>query len=486
MNLGGSKRFPQLSWAWPTGDLDLLIRAAADSDAGTALQAARQWLASNEIDAVTFREHRLLAAVSERFGRELKDAPASPRLAGLQRLLWTRSQLALREARPVLTRLLSSGVRIMLLKGAARLAVDPPAARSRISHDIDILVPHSQIFEAFDCLTDMGWQPATGVSACAVRHRLTSIRAVNFLRGEYGDVDLHQQGYHPLHADPEDDEAVWERAEQVEFAGNAVLAPSAADRLAMSIAHGSLDAHVHSDWLIDCHAATQCGNVDWATFVRAIRARQLGVEAGIALTYLVSALGSNIPEDVTREVMRSAYDRSMAHRVSVLVQARPRDAGGRLSNIARGIAKLRRPASSISTQLPSEIVFSGRRSLSGLNPIRSRSTLRSAIELSVSAPVGDTHVKIVLDCHLSTTRRRIEFELRSGSEYLARLSYRNWDGLKGWRRLVFEGTIRNSEAAPLTLEARPLRNLRPNASENELRRYGAVPFCVAKCDLGPI
>ncbi|WP_204310774.1 hypothetical protein, partial [Escherichia coli] len=75
----------------------------------------------NDIDHVSFREHRLLAAISDRFGRKLAAHPAYPRLVGLQKMLWTKSRMAMREAEPALSAMVEAGCTVMLIKGASRV-----------------------------------------------------------------------------------------------------------------------------------------------------------------------------------------------------------------------------------------------------------------------------------------------------------------------------------------------------------------------------
>jgi hypothetical protein len=478
------RRFPDLGWAWPAGDLDLLIRAVAARDEDAAFAAARTWLSGHDIDTVGFREHRLLAALSERFGRRLAEFPAQPRLAGLQRMLWTRSRLAMREAEPVLAGLTASGIPVMLMKGAARVAVEAGAERSRISHDIDLLVPPGAMDAAFERLVTEGWEPATGVSMHFLRGRLGTVRALNFLRGDYGDVDLHQAAYHPVHASAADDAALWRRAVPARFAGIAVSVPSTADRLALSIAHGSLDAHAHSDWLVDCDAAARRDDLDWSAFLAVVEARGLAVPAAVALSYLAAVIGSPVPGDVLERLVAQARGRSLAERLSVLLQARPRAEGERIIPLARGLAKLRRMRAGPKAKgsLP-DALLRGRASREATSrapdlPARLRAELPDAF-----APSGRHQIRLVLDCHLPATRRRIEFELRSPAGHIARLRYRKLDRRAGPRRLVFEGSVELPEAETLTLEARPARYLRQGAAPQDLALYGAVPFSIVVSSL---
>jgi len=122
------RRFPDYGWSWPTGSLDQLLKAALLPDEEAASLCAARWLDENDIDKVSFREHRLLAAISDRFGRKLAGHKAYPRLVGLQKMLWTKSRMAMREAEPALQAMVEAGCAVMLIKGASRIAVNASGA----------------------------------------------------------------------------------------------------------------------------------------------------------------------------------------------------------------------------------------------------------------------------------------------------------------------------------------------------------------------
>ena len=121
--------FPTIRWAWPAGGLDKLLLAAACPDEGRARAALDAWLDDNDINAVEFRDLRLLATITDRFGTALVGRPEEPRLAGLQRQLWTRSRMAIAQAATALRPMVNAGIPVMLLKGAARIAAEPDSAR---------------------------------------------------------------------------------------------------------------------------------------------------------------------------------------------------------------------------------------------------------------------------------------------------------------------------------------------------------------------
>ena len=149
-------------WAWPTGGLDKLLSAAVAKDYDTGLGAAKAWFATTDIDHASHAEHRLLAAVSHRYGSDLSDLAEYPRLQGMQRMLWAKALIASKEVKPAIKMVVDAGIDVMLLKGAARTAMDESAFKTRISYDVDLLVRPEDFEPAFQMLTSAGWTPSSG------------------------------------------------------------------------------------------------------------------------------------------------------------------------------------------------------------------------------------------------------------------------------------------------------------------------------------
>jgi Uncharacterised nucleotidyltransferase len=130
---------PILRRYWPPESQILLLKVAL-ADPKTAKEAWNEWAARNNLDNASWAEVRLLATALRRV-REFD--PASPllrRLDGIRRFVWTTTQLNLNAARPLLARLREANIRLMLIKGAGRLALDPKSSADRLLGDIDVLV----------------------------------------------------------------------------------------------------------------------------------------------------------------------------------------------------------------------------------------------------------------------------------------------------------------------------------------------------------
>lgn len=477
------RRFPDYGWSWPTGGLDQLLKAALLADEDAARRNATAWLDRHDIDKVDFREHRLLAAIADRFGKTLSAHAAYPRLAGLQRMLWTKSRMAMREAEPALAAMTAESCAVMLLKGAGRLAVDPSAQRGRVAHDIDVLVKPASLLAAFDILRAQGWQIATGVSPQYLRPRLLALRSVNFFKGTFGDFDLHQAAYDWSQASEADDEALWRRAVPAQFASVPVLAPSPADRMAMAIGHGGLDAHTHSDWLVDCAVATRTGEVDWAVLADVIGRRGLAVPAAIALSYLANEIGVAVPAPALADIVAAA-DRAGLARWSGVLQAKPRTDFGPLIWLSRGLAKqlrLKRKSAQRARHLP-DIVWRGRSAKISATPLNPDFALTHTLTLPDALPAAPA-LDLTLLLDLPPARRRVEMEINCGERHLVRLRKRILSAGGGTRILRFGGTLHLQPGErTLTIEARPSRQFREWDNAETIATYGAVPFRVIAAD----
>jgi hypothetical protein len=457
------------------------LKAVLTADEPTALTHAARWLERNDIDTASFAEHRLLAALADRFGNRLSSQSAFPRLIGLQKLLWSKSNLALGECRTTLAALAAAGCTFMVIKGAARTATDPSAMRGRVAHDIDILLQPANMRTAVDILLDEGWQAFSGAGPRRIRQELAVTRSLNFFRGTGGDLDLHSAAYHLAQESPEDDAELWKRAVPVVVAGAAALAPSPSDRIAMAIAHGSLGAHSHSDWLVDVAAAISQDHVDWDALLLTLDRRRLLVPAASALGYLRSEVGINMPEAMLRELVERA-DRSGPLRFLALLEAKPRSDFNLVSATARAVAKhvrLWRERPRTDSTERAEWRAWRARPADGTpeNP-----------DLIATLPVPDGYrspgtraLEVVLRIRMPDSRRRIELELSTASRHLARLRYLKTGKQSGPRDLTFRGKVDLSAGEDaLVLESRPSRNFRFWRDAQVTNDYGALPFSVVR------
>src|SRR5207253_1876025 len=90
----------------------------------------------------------------------LSQVPAAPRahLQAARTLAQAQADAVRREVAYIDRALATTGIPIILLKGAAYLIAGLPAARGRLFSDIDILVPHGALANVETTLLLHGWQ----------------------------------------------------------------------------------------------------------------------------------------------------------------------------------------------------------------------------------------------------------------------------------------------------------------------------------------
>ncbi|MDP2062839.1 MAG: nucleotidyltransferase family protein [Phaeovulum sp.] len=480
-----SRRFPAIGWAWPSGALDLLIRAAVCPDPIEGRQAFLDWLATNTIDSAGFREHRLLASISERYGKDLSALPEHARLVGLQRHLWTRSRMALADALPVLKGLGEAGVSVMLIKGGSRIAAHADDQRARVAHDLDILVPPADFARAIDILSDLGWGASSGESRLCLKARAGAVRAMNFYGERFGDIDLHQWGFGAAAPLPDAEAALWQNARSASFFGVPVQIPSPTDRLALAICHSGLDAHAHSDWLVDCAQLIVAGEIDWERLLSTLAAADALVPAQVALSYLHDEVGLALPDAFLSRLLAEPAPGPM-QRISDLLQAKPRAEWRAWSRLARGIAKQLRLLLGHKAR-PAPQPLQGRiRAAKAASPNSALATHVRLRDLPTQS-AGATRFHLELEVHMPGLPRRVEFELNTETRHLARLRARSLRRLSGAARISFDGEVDLPEGDyGLWLEARPGRHARAATTPDDAARYAALRFLVVSFTWQPV
>jgi Uncharacterised nucleotidyltransferase len=479
------RRFARL--AWPGPSIDLLLRAATLSDAGQAAAAWRGFEASADFDALTWGQLRLISLAARRISALAPDSPMRPRISGIERSIWSRSHMVVSEAKGVLRRLSDEGVAMLAIKGAGRTASGEAAARGRIVNDIDIVVQPDDLNRAFDILSEEGWIPAGSGSALYQRTQLGQVTGINFVRGEFGNFDLHRTAFHPPHAAEGEDAGLWDRSQAGILGGTPVGVPSPLDTILIAIAHGALGAHKSSDWLADAAQAMDEGEVDWDLLVAIAKKRRLSAAALTALGYLRNRLGRPVPDTALAALEREAAAHPL-QLAGAIAESRPKSGRIDLSWLARATAKQGRLLRGRRRQRGerSPLVFArpfGRATPDGGEG--NAAGLETPLVL-VGREAGQSwsgRLDMRIEAMVPAASRRIEFEINCGDRHIMRLRAIARD--KGARALPLRFRVRIDIAAqepdPVLL-AVPARSFNTKATQGELDRYGAVRFRMVSCE----
>ncbi|KQI73397.1 hypothetical protein AN191_00370 [Loktanella sp. 5RATIMAR09] len=477
-----SRRFPHISWAWPNGSRHKLITAAIHRNDETAFAAIKDWLRETDLDDATFAEHRLLSAITTRFAHDLAQMPEYARLCGLQRLNWTRSRMAIAISRPALEEMVNAGLRIILLKGACRVALDMDEQKSRTSYDLDLLFHPDDFEKAFEILAAGGWHSTRGESVLGLRARLSSIRARNFKKGRFGDIDLHRSAYHLASSSEACDQALLNDTQPVSYYDLPMYIPSVEERLTMAIGHGGWDGHSHSDWLVDAARILDRESVDWEKFANIIRARRLLGPAAIALSYLDQEMGLQLPDRIRDNIYRQRRF-SKASQISAMLLAKDTDALNRGQKIARGIV-----------QGVERIRFSGRDKSHDTPVFRAltRKALVSpdatpALEQQVALPTqlqpGIWAFDLTLEMPSPRKPRRIELELNGQDRNLCHLQALHVRSTAAHIVVRFRGQVDiNANDPPITVSALPGKLMEEGLGAEDHDKYAAIPFFIRSAD----
>lgn len=287
----------------PRGPLDLLAKAAL-APPEIAREAWAEWRRGYALDETPWNEVRMLGSTAPRLKWLEKDASIAPRILGIRKFLYAQTQMCLMGAMDGLRALSDAEVPFMLLKGAARIARNSAAAQERLVRDVDILVRPEHKDKAFAALQESGWSFSKSGQWQTFWHHLddTASHHAWALAKSTSEIDVHHFSNY-LNRLVGDDDALWRRAEALEWRGLPIVVPSPTDNLLLSLVHGvRWSKDEAADWTVDASASIDSGLVDWAVFGGEVKARMLEAEAARGLHYLRDALIKPVPAGLLAEL----------------------------------------------------------------------------------------------------------------------------------------------------------------------------------------
>jgi len=286
----------------PEGQILLLI--AALSDLEQARQAWQQWDARQELADAASPEIRLLAAVTRRMPELVPGAPLDPRLAGARRHIWTTTQMTIATTRPLLAALHAERLRLMLLKGAARLSLDPLLAQERALRDVDVLVYPDDWDRAVAVVIREGWRDRNQSDPQELYHR-HAVGLRSPVPGARGEVDLHRRVLWECRNRGQDMD-LWDRAVATRFLDLDVLRPSTTDFALVTLAQSMLynQGRTAAHWALDVDPEIRAGRLDWDLLLRAGRERKIELFIAAPLLMMKERIGTPVPTEILRDLTR--------------------------------------------------------------------------------------------------------------------------------------------------------------------------------------
>lgn len=309
---------------WPPEDQLLLLEAAL-TDSESARAAWNRWLETRSLDTASWEEVRLLCAIVKRVREFDSRSPLLPRLEGIRKFVWSQTQICLNGTRPMLEALSQGHFRLMLLKGAARLARDPKSAAERLLRDVDILVHTDDWPDVLALAKQLGWRCPGWLRLKPKIFPYHHAVPVHNRRGF--EIDLHHLALF-MCRNKGDDDRIWERANRTTLQGLAYFAPSPTDELLLEIAHGFLYSGTPSkasDWVLDVAPLIGSNQIDWPIFIDEVRTRRLEVSAAAGLLLLRERLKLPVPDTVVEELVADVRDPFLSDFERSAVQYYPAD-----------------------------------------------------------------------------------------------------------------------------------------------------------------
>ena len=290
----------------PTPAQELLLKACL-FEGKEAIAAWRAWREATSVDDIDPGSVRLLPMLAKNMRQYAAGEAALGKYSGVQRRTFVRNQLLIRGAVLASHQLLKAGIPTIALKGIVLASICYETMSLRPMGDIDLLAPRKDALKAIDVMQVHGWRmPPDGsrphapadfamMYACSIQHRANPEVT----------VDLHWRLLWERFSEEAEAE-LWRRAVRFEIGGTELLAPSAADMLVHTCAHGARWNVLHPvRWVVDATLLMRTSAIDWAHFVA--QTERLGLALPIVLTlgYLRSAMHVPVPDAVMRTLEQS-------------------------------------------------------------------------------------------------------------------------------------------------------------------------------------
>lgn len=220
-----------------------------------------------------------------------------------------RNTRLFRELRIVLERLRSSGIPVIVLKGACLAEAVYGDIALRPMCDVDLLVPRAELPRAEAVLLGPAAVPRGGVESGRAKTRHVPPVFVRDLAVEIHWTIADPAG--PVRVDPA---GLWPRARPARVAGVEALSLSPEDLLLHLCLHFCCqNGCVGLRHLCDIAETIRRfrDEMDWPQVARS--AREWGADryAGLALFLVGSMLGANVPEDILEQLVRGGIDANL-------------------------------------------------------------------------------------------------------------------------------------------------------------------------------
>ena len=322
MKLSDSDRHANKSW--PTSRQELLLRAAL-LKGEDSIAAWDEWKDSVDIDKIDIGSQRLFPILYHNLKSHDIDHPFIKIFKGIHRRTWYKNQLLFNNLSITLKSFHESGIKTIILKGAALTTLYYKDLGLRPMSDFDVLVPYDQIHEAIQILKELKWNCDHIPPERQMRKYMSVWNALTFNNDQGHQLDVHWNSFHPGSANDDDFRS---RSIPVKLVGIPTAALNPSDQLLHVCVHGAWwNAVPPLRWVADSMAILNSeAMIDWNRLVEQSVKYNYVLPMRESLGYLKKKLDAPIPESVMETLRRIPV--SLEHRMEYKVGTCPHDLRG--------------------------------------------------------------------------------------------------------------------------------------------------------------
>lgn len=287
--------------SWISGEQRLLMRAAL-LKGNDAIQAWEKWAGNVNIDRIDIGSHRLLPLLYNNLCLHGIDHPLMNQLKGIHRHSWYKNQIMFKNIGTLMSSFEKTGIKTMVLKGAALNLLYYKNIELRPMNDFDVLVLQEQALEASSLLNKINFTSVTHLK----ENYFTGVHAIPFVDVSGFRVDLH---WHVISTclERDADNDFWKGAIPVKINDVSTLALNPTDELLHVCAHRGISWSPSNLWWVP-DALTilyKSPEIDWKRFLFNVQKFHLILPMRETLSYLYEEFNAPMSEEMLQTIMRS-------------------------------------------------------------------------------------------------------------------------------------------------------------------------------------
>lgn len=307
------------SGCWPTGEQELILRAAL-LRGEPALESWHEWKRSVNLDVIDYGSHRMIPQLYRNLQRHGVADPVLERFKGVYRYYLYKNEILLHRIASLLSSIADAGIKTMVLKGTALIKLYYRESGVRPMLDADVLVHAGQAELAMDLLTRLRWKP---VRYRRPQQRIPILHSTPFEDEGGRQLDLHWHLFWECF-NANDDQDYWDRAVPIEIGGVPTLALNPTDQLLHTCWHGARWNEVPPiRWIADALAimGESAAEIDWTRLLKQTQKHRIVMPVRDSLAYVKERFAAPVPDSVLESL--SAVRVSRIERESYEVTLNP-------------------------------------------------------------------------------------------------------------------------------------------------------------------